>query len=259
LTTNKPHHISVMTANLRFGLADDGNNSWDNRKESFKELFSLYQTDFIQVQESNNFQTDYLEDILKEYRFIGKRAPSPSHWQNNLIFYNKSWDCLKKSHFFLSDTPERESKWEDSTWPRQCSMGLFEKNGKQIIMINTHFDFLEEVQERSAYLILDLLKDFPVDPPVILTGDFNTIPDSPAHLVFTGNSFKDTFHSEHEPTFHGFTGEGDRGQIDWILYRGNLAVTDKQIIKNRYRDKFPSDHFPVFSQFKPIESVKHSC
>ncbi|MEJ2658898.1 MAG: hypothetical protein P8012_17210 [Desulfobacterales bacterium] len=83
-----------MTLNLRFGLADDGPNNWQYRKKGFPVLFDAYPTDFFGFQEANDFQIDYLDNILKEYHYIGKRSPSPSFWQNNVIFHKKSWACI---------------------------------------------------------------------------------------------------------------------------------------------------------------------
>ncbi len=244
--------ISVMTANLRFGLADDGENSWNNRKNAYPELLYKYHPDFIQVQESNNFQTDFLWETLKEYSYIGKRDPSPTYWQNNIIFFKKSWTCIQEKHIFLSDTPDKESKWADSKWPRQCTLGLFERGSNRLLMINTHFDFLESVQEKSARLILKILSEFDPNIPVIITGDFNSHPGSPAHKIFTKNNFKDVFQDSHTSTYHGFTGKDKSDHIDWILFRGALDITAKKIIRNRFKGFYPSDHYPVFSTFKAV-------
>ncbi|MBW1759772.1 MAG: metal-dependent hydrolase, partial [Deltaproteobacteria bacterium] len=70
-----------MTVNIRFGLADDGPNNWIYRKNRFASLFQIHKVDFIAMQEVNNFQKDYFQEILQDYNFIGKRTPAPSNWQ----------------------------------------------------------------------------------------------------------------------------------------------------------------------------------
>ena len=92
--------FSVLTLNLRFGLADDGANDWKYRKKGFGLFLEKYRTDFISFQEANDFQIDFLHNILTEYNYIGKRSPSPSFWQNNIIFYHKKWHCTLYEHFF---------------------------------------------------------------------------------------------------------------------------------------------------------------
>ena len=241
-----------MSVNLRFGLADDGENAWEHRREAFGPLFEATRPDFIAMQEANNFQTRYLAQLLRGYRFIGVRNPSPASWQNNLIFYQREWTCLRHAHFFLSDTPHEVSKLPGSKWPRQCVIGLFERGSERVICVTTHFDFDEAVQKKSAELVLGFLEGFPGDVPVVITGDFNAPPESPAHMALQFGGFRDSFDGEHSSTFHGFTGHDLGKHIDWILYKGKLEVAAAEVIKKSFDGIYPSDHFPILSRFRSI-------
>jgi endonuclease/exonuclease/phosphatase family metal-dependent hydrolase len=247
--TSDARRITVMTLNLRFGLADDGPNSWTNRKKAYPALLETIRPDFIGFQEANNFQTDDLTRLLTSYSHIGVRDPSPERWQNNVIFFRKEWECLESRHYFLSDTPEVQSKIPESRWPRQCTIGRFRKGADTLIHINTHFDFEPEVQEKSARLILRFLDAFPSGIPTILTGDFNTSPESRTYALFHEHGFKDLFGDGHESTFHGFTGKNLGGRIDWILYKGGLKGTNRSILRVPFEGVYPSDHYPVVSEF----------
>lgn len=242
--------ITMMTFNLRFGLADDGQNSWENRKHAYPELFHEISPDFIGVQEANNFQSQFLDHLLEEYNYIGMRDPSPEFWQNNLIFYKKSWSCLKSNHYFLSETPTVESKHPESKWPRQCTIGLFERNHHKLIHINTHFDFKESVQQRSAEILIEFLSEFPQNIPVVLTGDFNASPDSQSYKTFISHGFHDVFNGKHSSTFHGFTGSDIGEHIDWILYKGDMVARERMIVRKQFAGIYPSDHFPVTATFE---------
>ena len=224
--------LSVLTLNLRFGLADDGPNRWQYRQKIFPALLAKYHADFIGFQEANDFQLDDLDNILTEYNFIGKRSPAPFFWQNNIIFYKKTWSCLYKEHFFLSPTPLIPSRFRKSLWPRQCTIGMFKKNRRRLICANTHFDFNVSVQIASAKLIMERLSYLPCDVPTILLGDFNASPASPCHTIFTGENhktkdksqfFKNVFQKPFPVTHHGFTGNANGEHIDWILYRGLIT------------------------------------
>ena len=250
MTHDKDTHLTVMTLNLRFGLADDGANSWKYRKEAYPDLLRRFRPDFIAVQEANTFQTDYLTDFLDRYDFIGKYDPSPDFWQDNIIFFKTPWYCVREKVYFLSDTPEVNSKLPGSKWPRLCTIGVFQKGAHALIHVNTHFDFNASVQEKSARLILDFLKDFPDHIPAIVTGDFNTSPDSTTYGVFVDHGFNDPFQGAHSSTFHGFTGEDLGGHIDWILYRGNVSNVSHRIIRDRFSGIYPSDHYPVMCAFE---------
>jgi endonuclease/exonuclease/phosphatase family metal-dependent hydrolase len=250
--------FSILTLNLRFGLAEDGANNWQYRKKCFYPFLEKYRTNFIGFQEANDFQIDFLQNILTEYNYIGKRSPSPPFWQNNIIFYQNDWHCIQYEHFFLSPTPSVPSRYRKSIWPRQCTVGMFKSECQQVICINTHLDFDVSVQVKSAKLILDRLSHLPVDVPVILMGDFNTAPFSPCYNIFTGpdnkvaakkDYFKDAFNKPFTGTHHGFTGITDADPIDWILFRGDITLINSEVIQDTYKNIYISDHFPLFAQF----------
>ena len=69
LTTksDNPFHIKAMTLNLRFGLADDGPNSWPFRKKTLEPLLSEYPCDVYAFQEANDFQISFLSTLLPDY------------------------------------------------------------------------------------------------------------------------------------------------------------------------------------------------
>ena len=170
--------FSALSFNLRFGLADDGINNWDHRKKALPVLFEEYHPDFIGLQEANDFQVDYLAKILIGYDFIGKRSPAPSNWQNNVIFFKSKWYPKVFRHFFLSQTPTVPSKFQDSRWPRQCTIGMFTNSHRKMICINTHFDFAENVQTKSAVIIMEQLAKLPSNVPAVLLGDFEFHPQT---------------------------------------------------------------------------------
>jgi endonuclease/exonuclease/phosphatase family metal-dependent hydrolase len=88
--------------------------------------------------------------------------------------------------------------------------------------------------------------------PVILTGDFNELPDGPVHKLLTGQSgrFRDTWRSFPGPrkqgaaTVHHFTGKGKGERIDWILASRHVRVDAAGILDSVRKDELPSDHFP---------------
>lgn len=252
--------FSVLTLNLRFGLADDGPNSWNHRKKCFPCLFKNHSVDFIGFQEANDFQTDFLKDILPEFNSVGKRSPAPSFWQNNIIFYKKTWECIHNEHFFLSPTPMMPSRSRESRWPRQCTIGMFKNKNRVLIYINTHFDFDAAVQTKSANLIMERLSHLPSEPPVILIGDFNATPYHPCYMIFTRGDqklkpnnrlyFKNIFKEPYPGTHHGFTGNINGNHIDWILYRGGIIPQECKIIYDTIDGVYPSDHYPLYAKFK---------
>lgn len=244
-------NMTVFCLNLRFGLADDGPHKWDIRKHAYPKLLEEYPADFYAFQEANDFQTTYLQELLSDYKVIGQRSNAPAYWQNNVIFFHRRWTCLNSEHFYLSDTPEVPSKFKESQWPRQCTMGLFQKEHLRLAVINTHLDFKADVQQKSAVLIMRRLKQMRSNRPVILMGDFNAGPTSSCMKAFTAGpvGFKSAFGPQPMGTFHNFKGLAEGDPIDWILYAGELEKTDSRMVTTPVADIYPSDHFPLVAAF----------
>lgn len=247
--------LRVMSLNLRFGLADDGPNSWNYRRRAYAPLLKSHPGDFYAFQEANDFQISFLAGMLPDYGFIGKRSPAPDFWQNNIIFFHRRWQVIAHEHFYLSDTPDVPSKFCQSKWPRQCTLGVFQYNRRKLIVINTHLDFESEVQIRSAKLICMRLAGQSGNLPAVLMGDFNTTPASQCYTIFTSVKentdpcFHNAFERPYPGTHHGFSGRSQGGSIDWILYRGPLEVESAQVITHRFNGIYPSDHFPITVTF----------
>jgi len=250
--------LSVMSLNLRFGLADDGPNGWECRKASVLKLFQSQQPDFIATQEANDFQIDFLADNLSGYAYIGRRMPAPKFWQDNILFYQRSIRCKEQVQFFLSETPLIPSRSFGSQFPRQGTLGLFHIDNRALVCINTHFDFETPAQMGAARVLKEQLASFPGEIPAIVMGDFNATPDSPCYQWFIGKEvdgekglhLEETHRSPYPSTFHHFTGEPTGGYIDWILYRGPLQLKGCEVLHDQVDGIYPSDHYPVKAVFQ---------
>ena len=248
--------IRFFCLNLRFGLAEDGPDNWTHRKQCYPSLFKHHPCDFYGFQEANDFQIAFLQDLLPDYAVIGRRTPAPERWQHNIIIHHRSWRCLSSDHFYLSRTPDVPSKFSQSKWPRQCTIGVFRKKEMRITVINTHFDFEPEIQRKSAQLILKRLEQIPTRTPTVLMGDLNAGPDASYIAEFTSKAsgFRSTLPPAAGGTYHGFSGDTQGPNIDWILYRGDLEQNYAAIVTGQFNGRYPSDHFPLTASFRPLIS-----
>ena len=233
--------VSVLSLNLRFGLADDGSNAWDHRKESVVKLFRKHSPDLIGTQEANDFQIDFLAQNLSEYSYIGRREPAPKFWQDNILFYRKSIVCKDDVHFFLSETPNIPSRSFGSRFPRQATLGLFQVNSQPLICIDTHFDFKNPAQMGAARVIQEQLASYDDDLPIILMGDFNATPESPCYQWLTGQevdgetglNFNETFETPYPSTLHRFTGKPAGGTLTGSCLGGLSALKSMVYCRSR--------------------------
>ena len=68
--TNNPA-IKVMSFNIRYGTAKDGENSWPHRYQLVIETIRISDPDLLGLQEVQSFQADYLKEQLPDYEFYG--------------------------------------------------------------------------------------------------------------------------------------------------------------------------------------------
>ncbi len=250
--------FTLVSLNLRFGLADDGENRWDLRRRSWPALLERCPADFFVLQEVNDFQAEDLASLLGAYNYVGRRHPAPGFWQHNLIWHRREWSCEASRHFYLSPTPDLPSRFRASRWPRQCTLAVFSRAGRRLAVAGTHLDFDPQIQAASTRLIRRRLDTLAPATATVIAGDFNAPPESPAHRALTadpapgrpaGSGFKDVFRPPYPGTHHGFTGSRDGDYIDWILYRGGLTVKKSGVIQTPLQGRYISDHFPVWAAF----------
>lgn len=254
-------NIRVMSFNLRFGRANDGDNHWDKRYELVAKTVQQFDPDLMGTQETLKFQAEYLEKELKHYTYFGRSRMKTPNEHCGIFYKSDRFTWLAGGHFWLSESPEvPESKSWDSSLPRMASWVLLSdnenENAKAILFVNTHFDHRGKVARlESAKLIrrrIDQLRTIAEQPHVIVTGDFNTPESSEPYKAFIGgNDLVDTFRTkwpsatEDVGTFNGFEGRKTGGRIDWILASGGLNILNAEIDRYQESGRYPSDHFPV--------------
>ena len=64
-------NIELMSYNIRLDNANDGENAWPNRKETFVNQILFYAPDVIGIQEGLEHQVSYLDTKLKTYKYVG--------------------------------------------------------------------------------------------------------------------------------------------------------------------------------------------
>lgn len=249
--------VRVMSFNIRFGTASDGQNHWDLRHSLVDEAIRRFDPDLLGTQETIRFQADYLKQQLPHLTYVGwSRDANKNGEQCGVMFRTERFELLDSGQFWLSETPDSKfSKSWDSSLPRVATwVRLRERrSNSQLVFLNTHFDHKGQVARReSAGVIRRFVEDLPDSLPLIVTGDFNCGEDSKpyAHLV-ASDRLNDTFRLAHpqrgteEGTFNGFAGVATGARIDWILASPHWNVQSASIDRFVQEGRYPSDHFPV--------------
>ena len=249
--------LRVMSFNVRLPVAADGENRWEARRALMTDMLRRTRPDLIGTQELFGSQGDALTESLPEYAWFGRgRRGGHADDEHMGVFYRKdAFRLIESGDFWLSDSPEvvGSISW-GNLYPRMVTWGLFEsrRDRRRFYLVNTHFPYRDEdaaVRLRCARLLLERIREWPENVPVILTGDFNTGDETDVHALLTG-SLHDAWRIAPrrrgpEGTFHGFTGQPQR-RIDWIMVRG-MRVRSVETVTMHRGARYPSDHFPVLA------------
>ena len=261
--------IRVMSYNIRYGTAPDGENHWERRKDFLVSTIRAFSPDLLGTQETLSFQRDYLAEQMPEYEVLGVgREDGKERGEMMAVFWRKDrFEVLDSGHFWLSETPEIPgTKSWDSSLPRMVTWVKLRDRlaeGKPpIIWFNTHFDHRgEQARRESARLVRRKLEELGKGCSVIITGDFNAGESSEPYRILFGMSedgrlspVVDTYRvaflirGAEEGTFSGFDARNVTGpRIDWIACSRDWKVVKAGIDRTARDGRTPSDHFAVYA------------
>jgi endonuclease/exonuclease/phosphatase family metal-dependent hydrolase len=256
--------LKVMTFNLRVNVPQDGENAWPNRIDTVVKTIRESKVSIFGTQEVLPSMLRDIEERLSEFAWIGEGRRGGMNDEMSTIFYKKDeFDVINQGTFWLSETPEvvGSQSW-DSSLPRICTWAeLKSKNEKKIYFFNTHLDHIsEEARVKGVHVIFEKMLSIAKDNilPIILTGDFNTEPNSEVISYFKevsilngtmNNTYQKLYDiGEHTGcTFHNFTGEVTGEPIDYIFTTSDIKVKEVNINKDMVDGRYPSDHYPVIA------------
>ncbi len=258
--------MDVMSFNIRYGLADDGADSWEFRKDLVVGVIEEYQPELIGLQEALQFQLEAILDRFPEFAFVGiGRDPGGEGEYAAILYRRDRFEKMDSGTFWLSETPEVPSTHWGNKHLRICTWArlLDKRTGKSFYYYNTHFDHQSQpAREKSAALLAERMAQRTHPDPVILSGDFNAGEDNPAIRYLIGMpgpagtspvKLVDTYrqlYPDQEPagTFNGFKGENSGDKIDYIFVLPGTKVLSAAIIRDSMDGRFPSDHYPVLAR-----------
>ncbi len=280
--------LRVMTFNIRYGTANDGDNHWKHRRDLVIEVLRQRRPDVVGLQEALRFQMDAIRAALPEYGEVGVgRDDGKARGEYSAILYLKErLRPEQQGTFWLSDTPETPgSKSWGNDIPRICTWARFaDRQGQPFYHYNTHLDHISQPsREKSAELIARHIahREHPEDP-VLLTGDFNAGEDNPAIRLLRERAdlsahdrsvdsasvasasqparshCLDTFRTLHPDakqtgSFGAWKGRTDGPKIDYVFAPPEAKVLHAVICHDREGERYPSDHFPVVARVRMVQ------
>lgn len=249
--------LRVMSFNVRLPSPNDGPNVWENRRDILVETIRRSDPDVLGTQELFQLQGDYIAGKLPEYEWFGiSRRGNREDEFMGVFFKPAKLRVVESGDFWLSETPDvpGSQSW-DVSLPRMVTWALFEwkKSGERFYFYNTHFPHRrqdEAARGECAKVIAGRIAKLPEDVPFVMTGDFNADAGGEVYQVFQG--LKDAWleaakRTGPETTSSRWVGNTEGRRIDWILYRGDLRVSEIETVTYNRNGSYPSDHYPVFA------------
>jgi endonuclease/exonuclease/phosphatase family metal-dependent hydrolase len=252
--------LTVMTFNIRYGTANDGENHWLKRREQLFALLRTHQADVVGVQEALHGQLEEIVAAVPGYAYVGVgRADGRQAGEYAAILYRIARLSPRRSDtFWFSETPAavKSTSW-GNTIERICTWAYFEdREGTPFYVFNVHLDHQSQPsREKSVELLLARVAARDPAAPVVVTGDFNAGERNPATTAMT-KAFRDSFRVRHPGaaevgTFTGFTfGRTTGDKIDYVFVDERTEVLDAAILRDARDNRYPSDHFPVTARVR---------
>jgi len=263
--------LRLMSFNIRYGTANDGQNHWKNRREMVFDVFRNHRPDIVGLQEALDFQIAEIRKAIAKYGQIGvAREDGKTDGEFSALLYNIDLYKVDESGtFWFSNTPEvpGSSHWGNAC-VRICTWARFleKKSGRAFYVFNLHLDHVSQPsREKSAVLLAQRIHQRKHKDPFAVTGDFNTGENNPVVMYLKDEApladqngreshnpvpMVDTFRVLHPDvkdvrTAHGFRGNRKGNKIDYVFTPPVVKVLEAQILYDNVDGRYPSDHFPV--------------
>ena len=252
--------LTVMSFNVRLGVVDDGENSWDVRRGAASAMINDQHPAVFGVQEAFDFQLEWFAENCPGYKWVGVgREDGVGEGEHMSVFYDtERIGLMDWGTYWLSETPSVPSMGWDAACKRTATWTLLKdkQTGRSFYFVNTHLDHVgTEARRRGLLLLVERIGEMNPDGlPMVLTGDMNVYPDDPclAELrTLMDDSRQTAAVSDTGLTYHGWGKVTDSPPIDYIFYKGFSACDRFDVIRQPYEGvSYVSDHYPVMATLR---------
>jgi len=268
-------NFSLITINILNDLS-----LWNKRRPLLIEQITALDPDLIAMQEvslkGDSSNAHWVAEQLNLGRDANDKNPPYDVYlcPKTGIYENKEGIAI------LSRLPVKHHESLDLlTQSRVAQLVRFRVENCELLLVNGHFFWepgVSEKRQEQIELLLDFLDTQPVDQPVIICGDFNGTPETPA--IERMRQYFDSAHKivhKQEPEYTcptplphapkvklrqvatqilGMRPKTDpdwRGALDYIFVDPRLQTQECEVVFNIPADNnpeiYPSDHFGLFA------------
>ena len=255
--------ITIMSYNIRQDtFADNDNHDWSIRKPYMINHIKEQAPDIICMQEVKSNQNTGLANGLEEYGFVWYSRSEDGKEEGLSIAYKKDkYELVSQDMFWLSETPNKESKGFGSAYLRICVHVILKslETQKEISVYTIHLEAFStaEIRAKEMDVVLDRVsKD---ERKAIVCGDFNATKKekcykSIAELMNSTQAVAKT--TDAGITYQDFGSDEEKlsfkDSIDFIFVDKDFYVRNFDILQEHKEIDgeaiYYSDHYAVKSQ-----------
>ena len=252
---NVTEPLPVMSFNVRYGTAKDGDHVWENRKDAACAMILDQRPAVFGVQEALDFQLTYFQEHCPGYKYVGVgREDGVSDGEHMAVFYDtERIELLEWGTYWLSETPFQPSLGWDAACRRTATWTLLKDKvaGRNFYFVNTHLDHVgKEARRKGLLLLVDRIAAMNPDGyPMVLTGDMNVYPDDPCLdelRTLMEDARQTASETDNDYTWHDWGKVSGNPPIDYVFYAGFAGCDKFAVVRQPYLGvDYVSDHFPV--------------
>jgi len=252
--------IRVLSANVRYGSAKDGDHAWKKRADFMLASIRDAHPDILGLQEALEFQVDAVRAEFPHHVVLGEGRDGGDKGEWTALLVDARRFTVRATGTFRLAPVDRlgEVGWDAAltriaTWAELADR---EDGGRTLRVVNAHFDHRgKQARLESARLIARWAAARPSMPTVVM-GDLNAGEESPPLDALRSGGYRDAFRVAHPDatevgTFHGFKGGRAGRKIDHVLVNDGVEVIDAWIDWTEDGDRYPSDHRFVGATLRP--------
>lgn len=247
--------ITVMSFNIRYYTPGDMfKKSWFYRAPLIIKTIADVQPDVIGFQEVTQIHERYLRAHLQGYQFVvAYRNQSVLREGVMLAYRADRFEELTQGMFWISETPEVESKDWGSAFPRVAVYATLRDkvSGKSFTALDTHLDHISEEARGEGMRVLCEQGAARGWQDTIMMGDMNDYVGTLQYTYATTHGFVDALSvaaNKYEgtgATYQGFGKYPDNARIDYFYLSPTFAVQDYRVVDTLFDGVYASDHFGI--------------
>jgi endonuclease/exonuclease/phosphatase family metal-dependent hydrolase len=250
--------MRVMSFNIRTQTQDDGPDQWIFRRDDVGRMLSHSKPDVIGFQEAGKLQMDNLIERLPDYDWAGVgREDGKEAGEFSPVFWRRErFEKLDASTFWIAPDCTKPGKGWDAACTRVATWAALRDRttGREWLALNTHLDHMgEQARTEGAKLIAGRLAGIAKGRPMVITGDFNAGPETPAYAAMLAAGLADArvTAAERAGPLETFTSWKKWNKvprlIDYIFVSPVVTVSRHEVLSEDFAGRQISDHRALFA------------